>query len=41
LQAWRQLGFEARSQRPVFGVIAGLIGEDAVALHLTSADEDE
>lgn len=41
LQAWRQLGFEARSQRPVFGVIAGSIGEDAVALHLTSADEDE
>ena len=41
LQPWRQLGFEARSQRPVFGIMAGSFGEDALELHLTSADEDE
>jgi hypothetical protein len=41
MQPWRQLGFEARSQRPVFGIVAGSLGEDAVDLHLTSADEDE
>ncbi len=40
LQPWRQLGFEARGQRPVFGVLPG-DSDEAVDLHLTSADEDE
>jgi hypothetical protein len=40
LRPWRALGFEARSRRPVFGLIRGAL--DAPAdLHLTSADEDE
>ena len=41
LQPWRQLGFEARGQRPVFGVLRGASPDAAVDLHLTSADEDE
>lgn len=50
LQPWRQLGFEARGQRPVFGILRGApdgtaSGErasfEAADLHLTSADEDE
>ncbi len=40
LLPWRQLGFEARGQRPVFGVLRGA-SDEAVDLHLTSADEDE
>lgn len=40
LQPWRQLGFEARGQRPVFGLRRGAADETA-DLHLTSADEDE
>lgn len=40
LRPWRALGFEARSRRPVFGLLSG--GADGEAdLHLTSADEDE
>jgi hypothetical protein len=41
LQPWRRLGFEARGQRPVFGVLRGQSSDAAVDLHLTSADEDE
>ena len=41
LTPWRQLGFEPRGQRPVFGMISGLAGEQVPDLHLTSADEDE
>ncbi len=41
LQPWRQLGFEARGQRPVFGVLRGAPPDAAVDVHLTSADEDE
>jgi hypothetical protein len=45
LQPWRQLGFEPRGQRPVFGIIetmpAATATDDRVDLHLTSADEDE
>ena len=40
LRPWRQLGFEARGQRPVFGILRGA-SDEAVDLHLTSADEDE
>jgi len=40
LRAWRALGFEARSQRPVFGLLSGN-AEGETQLHLTSADEDE
>ena len=39
LQPWRDLGFEARSRRPIFGHASS--GDAALDLHLTSADEDE
>jgi len=39
LQPWVDLGFAARSSRPIFGHIAA--GDAALDLHLTSADEDE
>lgn len=42
LQPWLDLGFEARSQRPIFGHVSAQEAQDApLDLHLTSADEDE
>lgn len=41
LQPWRDLGFEARSQRPVFGTDFRERQDGDADLHLTSADEDE
>ena len=41
LQPWRDLGFEARSRRPVFGTDFGEGADGDTDLHLTSADEDE
>jgi hypothetical protein len=41
LQPWRDLGFEARSQRPVFGTDFRAVADGDADLHLTSADEDE
>jgi hypothetical protein len=41
LQPWRDLGFEARSQRPVFGTDFETGADGDADLHLTSADEDE
>jgi hypothetical protein len=40
LRPWRALGFEARSRRPVFGMLRGA-PDTPPDLHLTSADEDE
>ena len=40
LPPWRMLGFEARSRRPVFGMLRGA-PDTSPDLHLTSADEDE
>ncbi len=40
LQPWRELGFEARSRRPVFGADHAF-PDGMPDLHLTSADEDE
>lgn len=41
LQPWRDLGFEARSRRPVFGTDFREGADGDADLHLTSADEDE
>ncbi|MBL8262489.1 MAG: hypothetical protein JNM58_08690 [Xanthomonadaceae bacterium] len=41
LQPWRDLGFEARGQRPVFGTDFNAGAEGDADLHLVSADEDE
>ena len=41
LRPWRELGFEARSRRPVFGTDFREGADGDADLHLTSADEDE
>lgn len=41
LQPWRDIGFEPRSQRPVFGTDFSDAVDGDADLHLTSADEDE
>lgn len=41
LQPWIQLGFQPRGQRPVFGTVGASSADEAIDLHLTSADEDE
>lgn len=41
LQPWRDIGFEPRSRRPVFGTDFHEAADGDADLHLTSADEDE